>query len=408
MTYYQQVLDNDTELSPQQIHKSAVYQQYIKINRMELKVNQELSQTQNTETNEFEVSGTATLYPPVIPNVGDMFVADIGDGRSGIFVITSSERQTILKQACFQVEYQLRSYADEGSAELVDLNEKSIQETHFVKSYLEYGENPVIIEEEYQQQRGLNELYREVVAQFMADFYSRRFETLIVPHQTKVTYDAFVTKTILSVLDTTEQPMVQNIKDLNVNGRPAMDTTTLWNCLLRLSDDYLPMCVRKMYLVGAETFGTFPYYEGIYFSGVEHVVHPDESRSDVDAPYDRRDHKPMGTQLRSGARRSPLGDGVIPPEYRVPSEETGIGRLPDIHPVTHDDHYVFSQGFYSGDLTGGSKLEVLARDALAHRPIDLSVLTHLADTAKTWSSLERFYYMPVLIILMKTNLRELT
>lgn len=404
-TYYQQVLDRDSELTAQSLHKSAPYQQYIKISDLELKVNSELSQTQTQESGEFEIQGSATMYPPVIPNVGDMFLADIGDGRAGVFAIVTSERRTILKQACFQVEYRLVDYDTE--TRLADLEAKTIQSTHFVKSFLEYGENPVIIESDYQTHRSLNELYSELISQYLGDFYSRRFETILVPDQPRITYDAFVVKTILAILDTTDHRMVQKIKNLNVNGLPEMDSPTIWDCLLELSDDMLPLVVRRVGLQTSKAFGTFPYYEGVYFSGIQDVVFPDEPRSDVDAPYEDCPSPKLLQPLIAGNPRHPLVPGVIPPEYVKDAEATGIHRLPDIHPVIRGNHYVFSQHFYNGIFDTTSKLEMLVMDALARRPVDLNVLAHLAQTAKDWASVERFYYVPALMILLKTNLREI-
>ena len=35
------------------------------------------------------------MFLQVIPNVGDMFLADIGDGKEGVFAVTASDKKTM-------------------------------------------------------------------------------------------------------------------------------------------------------------------------------------------------------------------------------------------------------------------------------------------------------------------------
>ena len=53
------------------------------------------------ETNqEATASGTATIYPPLIPNFGDVFIADIGNGTVGLMAVHGLVKKSIFKQAC--------------------------------------------------------------------------------------------------------------------------------------------------------------------------------------------------------------------------------------------------------------------------------------------------------------------
>jgi hypothetical protein len=82
-----------------------------------------------------------------------------------------------------------------------------------------------------------------------------------------------------------------------------------------------------------------------------------------------------------------------------------IGALPDIVPVTQDDYYVFTQGFYGvRGANLASKLEVLARGAIDNAVVDRQQLTNLAVKAFNWPNLERFYYIPVILALIRISL----
>lgn len=410
VTYYSQVVDIDTELQPQQLSLQAAYQQYVKINKLELKVSSDLQTSQNEETKEMEVVGSATMYPFVTPNKGDMFIADIGDGRTGVFTITRSERKTILKETCYLVDYVLVSYADKER--LDDLSQKTIKETYFVKEFLHHGQNPVIVDSEYQAIIDLKRGYKNLLAHYFADFYSIEYGTLLVPDQKYTTYDPFLTKAVVSILDTNENPIVKKIKVLNVDGDQSMRMINIWDCLLSMSNDLLIMAGQRYGLTSVENFDIDARYEGIRYSGVKQVVYPLDERTDVDSGYSEPLDLVTSLIVQGKTRTNQMVRLVFETSLdgfhsEAKPELTGIEALPTIHRVTVDDFYVFSEALYFEDPENRSQLESLVYDALDQKPVNLLVLKGLVNEAKRWGNLERFYYIPVLIILIKTALRGL-
>ena len=89
VNYYSQILTTDSQLSGQQLSLNATNQQYKKINQFKFKVSSPLTTSQNTEDNSMEVVGESIIPNFIIPNVGDMFVADLGEGNIGVFKINS-------------------------------------------------------------------------------------------------------------------------------------------------------------------------------------------------------------------------------------------------------------------------------------------------------------------------------
>lgn len=393
--YYQQALGASNEPSSQQVGKHAVYQQYIEIADFEIMVTDPLTQQQDTESKSFEVRGSAVLYPPVIPNTGDTFLADIGDGREGVFSITMTERMTILKESTFRIEYVLVDYADDTRRR--DLEKKTIKHTHFIKRLLEHGEDPIVVNEEYRQYLSLEEYQGTLTAQYFGDFYQRSMSTLAVPDQDARVYDPFVVKAIKAVFDTYDHPMVQHIKAYSAELPDRDLPMTIWDCMLRFSTDMLPLINEKLALVGSYHFGIVPQYEGVYFSNVEQVVYP--VGLDGFVPCER--------PFQQG--RLPKGD--IQHQFTTTflgsfdelgkTKPTGISALPSIHPITKDDYYVFSEAFYRRRESGMSQLESLVHQALDGSPVDRKTLIGLCDEAVRWRRLEKFYYIPMLLILLK-------
>lgn len=393
--YYQQQLTNSSELHYQQLSKDAVYQQYIEIAGLEIKVSGSLNQSQDAETKEFDVTGEATLYPPVIANKGDMFVADIGDGREGIFAVTNTEKLTILRESCFRIEYTLVAHSDRER--LQDLENKTIKKTHFVKRLLQHGEDPIVVNEDYHRYLSLGEYKERLITTYFANFYSKEISTLEVPDQEFITFDPFLVKTITSFMDTDEHPILRDIKCYSIDLPKKERPLTLWDSVLRMNSGILPMVHEKMALVDSRCFGAVPQYEGVYFSNVKDVVYPIDKDQPFPTVSDFRPGKFDTRDIRHQFNTTRLGSLG---SFKKAVNE-GIDSLQDIHPVTFDDYYVLSENFYMRNKIGQSKLETLLRNALEGIPINQRILVELCDAQDKWARLEKFYYTPILLLLIK-------
>lgn len=395
VNYFAQVVGVDEELSPLQLDKDPVYQQYTQIQHLELKVTSTLSADQNQEGKSFNVTGSAYVYPPVIPNTGDTFLADIGDGKEGVFSVTLSRKMTYMRESVFEIEYTLISYSTEKYRN--DLAKKTIKQVRFLKELLEHGEDPLVVEEDYYQMLNAGSMQQRLLGQYFASFYQKDIGSLAVPDQPCVTHDPFLTKAFSIFMDTDEHPLIRSLKQYSVALPGREPPRTFWDALINLSLNDLPLCHEKLALVDSRCFGTIPQYEGIAFSKVEDVVYPvDRDKADLakkefnPGNVDARDirHQFSTTLLGSLAQLGkPKGEG--------------LDALYPIHPVTRDEYYVFSEAFYFHDYENQSQLETITRHAMEGKSIDRVRLQKLCDAAHRWGRLERFYYTPVLLVLLK-------
>lgn len=392
VSYFAQVVGQDGELTPLQLEKDAVYQQYTHIEYLELKVTSALSADQREVGKSFDVTGTAFVYPPIIPNMGDMFLADIGDGEEGVFTVTASRKMTYMKESVFEIDYRLISRSTEEYRD--DLVKKTVKRVRFLKELLESGGDPLVVDEDYHQMLNAGEQERRLLGQYLASFYKKEIASLAVPDQDYLTHDPFLVKALASFLDTDEHPLVRSLKQYSVE-LPGFNTPrTFWDALLQLSIADLPLCHERLALVDAKCFGAIPQHEGIAFSRVEDVVYP------VDQDYKDLLHKDLqpgrldARDIRHQFRTTRLGDlsllGKSKPDTLEP-----------IHPVTKDDYYVFSEAFYFHDYQNQSQLETLVRRVMEGETVDTTLLSELCEATPRWGRLERFYYTPILIVLLK-------
>ena len=79
----------------------------------------------------------------------------------------------------------------------------------------------------------------------------------------------------------------------------------------------------------------------------------------------------------------------------------------DFYPPDIDDYYVFSRPFYEGDAERMSKLEYVVDQYLDGDKIRVGDLKDVADALYSATPLQQFYYIPVVLVLIKVFVRNL-
>lgn len=394
VNYYSSVLGKDSPLAGQNINLIPEYQQYRLITGFEFKVTNPLTTSQDTTSNSMLTVGTANIYSFLKPNVGDMFITDIGDGREGIFKITNVDRKTLYKESTHVVEYQMIIHTSDRNVWLADLNSKVVERLVFVSDYLQYGQNPFLQEEDYGVAMRLEAAFEEITKAYFREFLSNEFMTLCVPGQEFPTYDHFVTVAATSFFTTFDAPELRKIRRLNCDDDGLMKATQFWDILSQKNPKLLMTCAQKAGMVSAKQFHKNPMVEGVYHSGINRIVYLADGEMPLDYLHKTSPKVLMDEKLK-----------------QVPVRTRAQGAIPDVvppllHNVTVDDYYVLSQAFYDKAVDGQSKLELAVHDYLSDKAPNNKVLATLADTYHAWGGLERYYYGPILLVLIRASLRS--
>lgn len=408
VNYYSQRIVPNSELVPQSLDLLPIYQQYLLIEQMEIKVTQALQSDQDEESKGMTITGTATTYGGFIPNKGDMFIADIGDGRAALFCLTNATKKSHMKDAVYAIDYELINYAD--AAYTSDLGRKTVETVVFEKDFLYLGQNPQVLTKDYASLKQFKQLYQELLGNYFRDFFSQEHKTLVIPGQSEVSYDPYLTRALLDWIGTSEHPVINKIRLPNVAGDPGMAQFTIWDCLGQMAINQLPMALQQVRLIGTDQFRNMPHLAGIYYTGIKQVIYPMDDRTDVDAGHDTCLTVPTTVEtaalVNAGRRTTDLGRLLPSPLLNGFDYTTSmVGGLPDVVRVTDDAYYVLSQPFYRGEVPISSTLERLVLQGLRQEPLDKVALTRLTKTAMRWENLERFYYIPVLFALLKVATR---
>lgn len=401
VSYYSQVLAKDGALSGQNLDRDAVYQQYRNIIDLELKVTSPLSQSQDTTSKAITVTGQANVYPcGLIPNEGDMFIADVGDGRAGVFRITSSEQRTIFKDTAWTIDYLLIDYATPARYE--DLKEKTVETLVYISDFLLYGQKPLITEDEHRQLQLLDGHYDELTSEYFRRFLSNEHRTLVLPGQTVPIYDPFLTDAVLKAFGGEQNPYVLHVRELNISDDDNFKAMTLWDALLTRRPSRMRGCATKMGLVTTDSFSRNPAMNSMRYSGMAYVVYPvNPMRSEDDLRMKRQ--RALSDWELKGAR-SQLTNLL---DLIAITELDGLPAA-DIAPINPiKDFYVFSEAFYNRWSVGQSALEIQANRYLNNQALDMKNLLALAESCSSWLPLDQFYQMPVLLMLIRATIRRM-
>lgn len=381
--YYSQVLGRDEEPSTFDYYKDGAHQQYLYTKGLELKLQSALNQSFDPQDQTATISGTAIMYPYHRPNVGDVFIADIGDGQAGLFSITEVEKKSMFKQACYEINFTLSDYLTPDLES--KLKQKIVKETEFVKDFMLYGQNPIIATTDKVKLDNLQDLKEDVLADWLSEFYSVEFRTLLVPNSTP-TYDPFIIEMITRIFNKNEHPLLADLQKLNVDERNTNYNNDIWDVLIERELFMLRSAFPKIVVVNAKSMARNPFLHGIYWSGIQNVIMP------VNTGFSADDALGLNCTYKS--------TGTL----TLKQTDDAQNLLPDIT----DKSYVLSSLFYQNtNAPGLSKLEYLVNNYLNYKANDYKEVVNLLNKRHEWSKLERFYFTPVLLILVISEIRSI-
>ncbi len=403
VNYYSQIHDRDNATYSQDPGQNPLYQQYKKIERLELRVSNALTSQQDPDSKGFSVKGSAHLPLAIIPNEGDMFVADVGDGREGVFQIDNSEKKSIFKESVYFIEYTMLYYADAETSRRKDLEDKVVANLHFVKELAQYGQKSIITTDRYNVLREISFQVTKLKKNYFQFFYSNEYSTLVVPDQEQLTYDPHVVKTLMKIMNTQDVHEFKRMRALNIEDDNYLKLPVVLEALVNRDLDLLYICEQQYGTISTRIFNRDPMTESIFYSGFEKIIYPHPRNDIVDQRWSRSlkgsaDGKLVEGSTLAGNTSILLENNVVRNHENKP--------VVLIHPVTKDDYYIFSKAFYD-ETDGMSLLEVLAFNYLQREANKPELVLHLMKNCWKWGSLERFYYIPVLLILAANIIKEI-
>lgn len=380
--YYKQVLNDDDEGNPLSMGMTAALQQYRKIKNTELKLTTPLSSSFESSSNEWSITGTANLYPSIIPNKGDIFVADIGDGRSGIFVVEIVNEKSVYKDTAYEIDFSLMfEYQEDGYGE--NLESKVIETLYFEKDRILYGENPLVVEEKHLSDIELRKWEKLLFNHLYRRFVDDEEMTWRVPVENYRLYDFHYAQMMRKLFDD-NGIITRSVRVLNLGIPSVQQGFSFWDALLERNRMLLSLADRQFHITTKGDLYTPAVMNSAFYSTF--------NAYNVPMHFVKQSLK-----------------GKLTPEHVVKDiafflkYEGGLidpNKQPSIYSVNQDNSYVLSDFFYN-DEGNLSVLEDLVKQYLENKPVDRHRLQKLLDECLGWCALDQFYYFPILVILIR-------
>lgn len=369
--YYKQVLGLDNTAKPLQVGTAAPHQQYDLYRNYTLRVNSALTMSQDPETKEFSAMGEASMFYGLIPNIGDMFIADAGGGEVGLFTLTEVERMSYMKQACYRVNFQLLGRGEDPRIEQLDshINRQFV----FDVELLELLDNPFLSLEDHLKFEGLAEQYERISRYFKAKFWSAQVNTLKLPQQNGLLYDGFHTEFCRYI---GLESHLETLRVHQLGGLPYDGVITLWGAFKELSAHSLMLAHRRFGVILTNMFVNYPVLRGIYYTQFEEVLYPY-------GDFGNDDPGILKANGRNLTRLPPVGTADA-----------------NFRPIDFDDAYVLSHAFYDEDTKNMSEFERLLYDMLCQKAVAVDKVATMAGSYFKLAPLEQFYYAPLLLVLI--------
>jgi hypothetical protein len=195
--YFQQVLGSNQQPLSYQNLTLQVYQQYRKINNLVMAVQQGLQQTQDTETAEFVVSGSALTYPKFVPTKFDHFYGPVRDGQMGLFVVTEVQRKSFYEQSVYEINYELVDIVTPALNTIFQT--RVVEELYFNMSLLRNNSEPYLNSEQHGVFDKFKKVFVSLSSRMIQGFYSNYTATLMVPSQPSRVFDPFLIKAFQNI-----------------------------------------------------------------------------------------------------------------------------------------------------------------------------------------------------------------
>lgn len=378
--YYQQYLGQDDEVSSYSEDRISPLQQYRKIAMFEIRVTSSWSYSHDEETQIDNLTGTGAIYPVLKPNVGDVFVADIGDGRYGLCEISSVRKMSHRKFSAYEVDYFVRDYYRPEVEK--DLNQKVIDEYLFDKSRMENLLEPFVPMEQVYRNIELEKHCHRLIESWFKQFFDVETSSVSVPvGTTERVYDVSQMWFIDSIIDKLEYPQYRRIRLQVATDEIRSRHGNIWEAIL--ARDW-------MLLDNA----------GTHFHLMESVMLKNVLRNFNG--YHSLYKKFIVPRAGDGASKNAtvVRQMSAPAEIPVVGESDYSINARYIYDIDLNGNYIFSHYFYTEDVQKMSRLEGQVYRYLKGLDIDAKLLQHLAHNSHRWSDLERYYLQPVLVFLM--------
>lgn len=366
--YFLNLTNVNDDLTPPDINKPATIQKYHRINKLVIKLQNSIDQTDLDNIN-----GSAILNVGFTPNLNDAFMATLLGGRIGLFIITAVNIKTYNITEVFEVEFKLFKFLEENSETYNDLVFKTMKEYVYDKDHLLDYSAPIILAADFVKKIDLKNSIPDILDHYLKNFIHSSKNVLALPTDSTIYTDTLLTTFLFKIVNQVDHIDLSKITRLEMDNLDSV--YTIWDVIANRD---LSLLKRTMSDIG------FKY-----------------------TPYPQSDPttRQMGYLGINFVVNKLKGSEPVIPNY-IDISITPSASYKDPTGPINNYHYVLSESFYKQDETTMGLLEVALTRYLKGEVIDYDIISTLIEQYPMWDTLDQYYLIPILMVLIKDSINN--
>lgn len=389
--FFHQNLGNDEVLKGYDPNIPDILQQYTLVKNMLLKVTSPLTNSNDPQgALKLNAEGSSIYFNKYLsPHKGDVFIAELLDGTSGLFEVTNVEVKTHIKDTVYVIDYKLKYFINSNEDEILkDIQQKIIEVLYYDKERLEDKSSPVLTAKDYFIKKSLKELYKDLINYYCTKMLDTQTQLFLIPGQDNKVFDPIIQNFMFKITDTENFYLLRDVNRVIPDDEYFIQDNIIKALLLK-NIKMLDYCNRIYKPVSVKFLGNISVSRTLKYIGIDYVMFPIDKdlKSNILNTYipDSEILKLAGNTINN-------------------NQQSTDGLFPDITAI---DTYIFTENFYN-DNDNLTLIEYLTLEYLKDNTLDENKIKLLADSCFSLDRVQSFYYIPILILLIRYYFKTLT
>ena len=393
--FYGQILNRNNTLEHFDPSTPNLTQPYYKVSKLIIQVDSPLSSSYDQTTGITTITGSALAPFGLIPNVGDLFIAQVDSGEDAIFIITTVARKTHRKDTLYEISYSLYSYTSARPEFLQTLSER-INEVYFFNPDTNFFNRDVLLKPSVKEAKDrLTRFLHESKDYYFSKFLDTRLGTLVIPGMNHSLYDPHLINFLLKTVSFSS--LLKNNFFIHNHSDVQLNQPSIIHCLLTCSRNNLNTVNRTYSFIPTNMLANRARFGTLFHAGINYTLYPTDpdTRTFYNIPRTRGGAETLPNILTT---RNNTG---INPIISLTSNNNQIYTKPLLHELFKDDYYIVTENFYSYLNRGEgydelSYIELLISNFLQHKAIPKEDLAITVERYDEWPLIHQVYLLPVL------------
>lgn len=439
--YFLQKININEQTETLDINLPVSSQKYHRINKLDIILESPINQDEITN-----ITGDGIINAGFKPNIKDMFIATLTGGRLGLFTITEIALGHYNLHDTYKVSFKLVTFIDYNHQLYNNLIYKTVGEYTYDKNYIADFSAPIILKSEYDKKLNLKNRYKELVNYFFTKFINKEKRVISPPTINGIFVDNLLSRFVISLVNHDDAPIIYKLNRLDYTRTEDEDITSVWDMILNrditmlnrvdsnigfkyMSYNNLDLRNGQYNYLGLN-FGIsklsekeIPYTPEFVNISTKDKYFPEEKDKILLDPNIKVSDHSIDVEGLENIPNNDEGKLVIKDtkdvNIRFSSNEyvnlevknpEAIESVKDIYynpsGNPHYYTYAFTDNFYRNDVTQCGILERNLLVYLDKRSVKQEELEIMLEQYHMWSTIEQFYYIPVLIVLVKDAIRR--